>query len=332
VDIFLDSMDVEKIREYSSLIVGITTNPTMARRFNMKNDVDMIKQVRKVLDGGEIHVEAFGETSEKIIKYANNLLNKTNDKNLVFKIPFGLEGVIASKKLVETNIKTNLHLIFSVNQALIAASVKSTYICPLVGRLDDIGHNAMENLKDMIDAFKINGESTKIMVSSVRHPQHVKRAYMLGADAITIPLTTMEKIFYHPLTTSGIDIFKRDIEVIKPLSTVKINSNLVVDISDTIQHCLSLMVKYKSGAVAVKSGGYLAGIFTVGDLKRIIGEGKKFDITSSVKKFMRENPIVVNIDEPVMKAIELFKEFGINELIVTDGEVVIGILDSKDVK
>lgn len=329
MELFLDSLDVKKIRKYSKLLAGVTTNPTLARRFGMRDDITMIRRIREALEDGEIHVEAFGNTADEIIGYAKNLLKKSRDKNLVFKIPFNLEGVIACKELVESRLKTNLHLVFSVNQALIAASIKSTYICPLVGRLDDIGHDAMENVKDMVEAFKANHETTKIMVSSVRHPQHVKRAYICGANAVTIPLDVIIKMFYHPLTTSGTAIFRSDIEATKPISTRKIDSDLITEDKDTLRHCISLMVVHKGGAVAVKSNNRLVGVFTAGDLKRLVEKGIQFD-DDVIGKFMTKKPLTIGINESIAQARDLLKKFNINQLVVVDGENVIGILDSKD--
>ncbi len=332
--IFLDSLDVNLIKQYADigLLAGITTNPTFARRFNMADDIEMISQVRQALGDGEIHVEAFGDTKDEILKNVKNILDKTDDSNLVFKIPFSEHGVSACKELLMNNIKTNLHLIFSINQAMLAASIKSTYICPLVGRLDDSGYDAMRNIKEMVSAFKANSESTLIMVSSVRHPQHVTKSYECGVDAITIPPSVLSQMFYHSLTDVGVRTFRNDIEVIKPISAKAINSNLVVNRDDTLQHCLSLMVMHKGGAVAIRSSdNQLAGIFTAGDLKRLVQKNVPFNLDDKIERFMVKNPISIGINEPVSKAGEIMKQFNIDQLVVVDNESVVGILDAKEI-
>jgi transaldolase len=332
--IFLDSLDVNLIKKYAELglLAGITTNPTFSKRFGMHDDIELVNKVRDALGEGEIHVEAFGDKKDEIIKNANRLLEKTNDGNLVFKIPFSEQGIGASKELVKSGIKTNLHLIYSINQAILAVAIKSTYICPLVGRLDDTGHDAMENVKNIKNAFKLNSESTLIMVSSVRHPQHVLKAYMNGADAVTIPPPVLSQMFYHPLTDTGVYSFKNDIEAIKPLSTKIINSNLRVNEHDTIHQCLSLMAMHKSGAVAVCSAGNrLVGIFTAGDLKRLVQKNVQFKEDDKIEQFMSKNPISIGITETVSKARELMQQFNIDQLVVVDNESVIGILDIKEV-
>ena len=332
--IFLDSLDVSLIRRYSEigLLSGITTNPTFARRFNMADDIDMITKVRQVLGEGEIHVEAFGETKDEILENANSILDKTNDYNLVFKIPFSEDGVSACRELLINNIKTNLHLIFSINQAMLAASIKSTYICPLVGRLDDSGYDAMRNLKEIVNAFKINSESTMIMVSSVRHSQHVTKAYECGVDAITIPPSVLSQMFYHSLTDVGVRTFRNDIEVIKPISAKAINSNLVVNKDDTLQHCLSLMVMHKGGAVAIRSDDNRPmGIFTAGDLKRLVQKNVPFNLGDKIEGFMTKTPILIDVNETVSKAGEIIHQFNIDQLVVVANESIIGILDKKEV-
>jgi len=329
--IFLDTLDINLIKQYSGmgLLSGITTNPTFSKRFNMANDVDMIFKVRQALGEGEIHVEAFGDTKNEIIENADRLLKKTSDKNLVFKIPFTDYGVAATMELISNNLKTNLHLIYSLNQAILAATVRSTYICPLVGRLDDIGHDAMENIKNIVSIYRKNSGTPLVMVSSVRHPQHVLRAYEYEADAITIPPNVLTQMFYHPLTDTGIVAFKDDINTIKPISTKAINSKVVVRGEDTLQKCLTIMTVNKYGAVAVCSGKKLSGIFTAGDLRRLIQKNGHLNVNEKIEKFMNSRPITININESVSKAKEVMSEFNIDHLIVLDGNNVAGIIDAK---
>lgn len=332
--IFLDSLDISLIKEYSriGLLSGITTNPTFSKGFNMADDIEMVSKVRQALGEGEIHIETFGDTKEEILENANRILDKTNDSNLVFKIPFSEHGISACRQLLMNNIKTNLHLIFSINQAILAASIKSTYICPLVGRLDDSGYDAMRSIKEMVDAFKTNSETTLIMVSSVRHPQHVVKAYECGVDAITIPPNVLSLMFRHSLTDVGIHAFRGDIEGLKPISSKTINSNLVVNKDDTLQHCLSLMVMHKGGAVAIRSDdNHPIGIFTAGDLKRLVQKNVPFNLDDRVEQFMTKNPISMDISETVSKAGEIMHQFNIDQLVVVDNESIIGILDAKEV-
>lgn len=334
--IFLDSLDVNLIKRYSAigLLSGITTNPTFAKRFNMTDDIEMVKKVREALGEGEIHVEAFGDTKEEIIESANTLFHKTNDSNLVFKIPFSEQGIGACRALLMNNFKTNLHLVFSINQAALAASIGATYICPLVGRLDDTGqgYDAMDEINNMVAAYENNAEVTQIMVSSVRHPQHVVKAYMCGVDAITIPPNVLSQMFHHSLTVSGIYTFKSDIEAVKPISVKAINSNLVVSEDASLNLCLSLMVTHKGGAVAVRSNdSRLVGILTAGDFKRLIQKNTPLNLDDRVEKHMNKKPISIDVSDTVSDAGKLMRQFNIDQLVVVDNESVIGILDAKEV-
>jgi len=208
--IFLDTLELDQIKKYSSMgiLAGVTTNPTLAKNHGMSDDIDMIKKIREVMPVGEIHVEAWGKSKNEILDNITRIKNSSNDINLVFKIPFSKEGIDACNTAILNGDKTNMHLIFSHNQAILCSNVNSTYICPLVGRLDDAGHDALlfisELAKIMVD--------TNIMVSSVRHPMHVVKAIKAGADVITVPLKVLEQMFEHPLTTTGIELFEKDIQ------------------------------------------------------------------------------------------------------------------------
>lgn len=211
MDLFLDTLDLDLISKYYNMgiISGVTTNPTLMRRFTL-SDTEMINKVRGVLTYGEIHVEAFGDTVEQILSEIDRL-SKLDD-NLVFKIPFTEAGVEAvSYVKYHTCEKTNMHLVFSHNQALIATKVGSDYICPLVGRLDDEGHEGLLFVDELVKTFNRDKIETKIMVSSVRNPMHVIRAFKVGADAITIPAEVMNRMFYHKLTDDGFEKFKSDL-------------------------------------------------------------------------------------------------------------------------
>jgi len=208
--IFLDTLDLNQIKKYSNMgiLSGVTTNPTLAKRHGMLDDIDMVKKIREVMPVGEIHVEAWGKSKDEILNNITRLKTQSNDSNLVFKIPFSPDGVEACNIAILNGDKTNMHLIFSHNQAILCANVNSTYICPLVGRLDDAGHDALLFISELTKVI-IN---TNIMVSSVRHPMHVVKALKAGADVVTVPLKVLEQMFEHPLTTTGIELFEKDIQ------------------------------------------------------------------------------------------------------------------------
>jgi len=213
--IFLDTLELSEIKKYSDMgiLKGVTTNPTLAKRHGMDDDIDMIKQIRKVMSDGEIHVEAWGNTENEILENIERIKLNSNDPDLVFKIPFSIAGISACNKAVLLGYKTNMHLIFSHNQAILCATINSTYICPLVGRLDDTGHDAMLFIEELVKTFKQRYSfNTNIMVSSVRHPMHVVKAAKAGADVITVPLNVLNQMFEHALTKKGIELFEIDLK------------------------------------------------------------------------------------------------------------------------
>ena len=167
--IFLDTLELSSIQKYSDMgiLTGVTTNPTLAKRHGMVDDIDMIKQIRGVMPIGEIHVEAWGTTKDEILSNIERLKSESNDIDLVFKIPFSPAGIEACNVATNNGDKTNMHLIFSHNQAILCANVNSTYICPLVGRLDDTGHDAMLFITELVKTFNERYSfDTNIMVSS----------------------------------------------------------------------------------------------------------------------------------------------------------------------
>lgn len=331
--IFLDTIDLDEIKKYNEIfeIAGITTNPNLARRFGMSDDIEMVKKIGEIIGKDkEIHVEAFGENSKEIIENSQRIQKNCSKYNLVFKIPFSEEGVKAAKYLIKKNFSTNLHLIFSQSQAIISSSINSNYICPLIGRLDDIGHNAIENLNKIITSFKINNSKTLVMGSSIRNLNHVIECYKIGVDAITIPMKVIKEMFNHPLTDTGYLLFKKDLSQMKEISSINFNKNLLVDVNKTLFETLVILQKYKGAAVAVSKNNKLAGIFTTGDLNRLIKTKKKFNYNDKIVNFISKRPFSVDITDKVEVAANLVKKHNLGQFIVLDQDKVLGILDVKD--
>ena len=327
--IFLDTLNTDTIKEFYEIgvLFGVTTNPTLAKRFGMSDDIDMITKIRDVMPSGEIHVEAFGKTSDEIVNNAQRIYNDSGDRDLVFKVPFSKEGVAAVRKLNNMNLKTNLHLIFSKTQALLSSCVGSTYICPLVGRLDDIGHNAFDNLSPVINTFNTSGSKTQVMVSSVRHIQHVISAFECGADAVTIPEGVLRSMFSHPLTDIGYKKFHDDLRSMETISSNDIRSDLIVRDDLSLRSALRLLVEKRSSCLAiVDSASTLRGVFTLGDLKRALSQTFSLDIEKPVSDFMNSSPVVVEISETYGCVNEVISKHDITDVIVVDGITVLGIL------
>ena len=207
---FLDTANVDYIREANEMgvICGVTTNPSLVakegRDFN-----EVIKEITEIVDG-PISGEVVSEDAEGMIKEGREIA--AIHKNMIVKIPMTAEGLKATKVLSKEGIKTNVTLIFSATQALLAANAGATYVSPFLGRVDDISMVGMDLVRDIAEIFEIHGIETEIIAASVRNPIHVIDAAKAGADIATIPYELVMQMLKHPLTDQGLDKFKADWE------------------------------------------------------------------------------------------------------------------------
>jgi transaldolase len=206
--IFIDSANLDEIREAASLgiIDGVTTNPTLLAREG-KDSSKVLKEIAGIISG-PVNAEVLSLDAKGIMSEAEELVKLGS--NIVIKIPINQEGLKAVKALSEKNIKTTVTLIFSPTQALLAAKAGATYICPFIGRLDDISQDGMKLVEEITVIFRNYNLPTEILVASVRHPIHVVQSALIGADAVTIPLKVIKQLLNHPLTEAGIKTFLED--------------------------------------------------------------------------------------------------------------------------
>ncbi|MCK4377538.1 MAG: fructose-6-phosphate aldolase [Actinomycetia bacterium] len=211
--LFIDTANLDEIREISSwgVLDGVTTNPTILSREKMDYRT-LIDAILKLVDG-PISVEAVNEKAEKIIEEAR-ILSKISE-NIVVKIPITPEGLAATKVLSKEGVKINMTLVFSVNQSILAAKAGATYASPFLGRLDDIGSDGMTLLSDIVTVYQNYGFKTQIIAASIRSPQHVVDAALIGADVCTIPYKVFTQMVRHPLTDKGIERFLNDWKKVK---------------------------------------------------------------------------------------------------------------------
>jgi transaldolase len=207
---FIDTANTDEIRKAWELgvIDGVTTNPSLMAKEG-KDPVQVLKTICSIVNG-PVNAEVVGLTADVMIKEAR-VLSKIH-KNIVIKIPMIEEGLKAVKKLSAQRIKTNVTLIFSATQALLAAKAGASYVSPFVGRLDDITHDGMELVSQIIDIYDNYLFETEVIVASVRHPLHVLDAARMGADIATIPFSVIKQLTRHPLTDIGLEKFLKDWE------------------------------------------------------------------------------------------------------------------------
>ncbi|MEJ5350674.1 MAG: fructose-6-phosphate aldolase [Melioribacteraceae bacterium] len=205
---FIDSANINHIKEAASygMLDGVTTNPSLVAKEG-KNFRELLEEIVKIVDG-PISAEVVSTDYEGILKEAREL-SKIH-KNIVVKIPLIKEGIKAVKTLSSEGIKTNVTLCFSAPQAILAAKAGATYVSPFVGRLDDVGHEGMSLIAQIVQIYRNYNFKTEIIVASVRHPLHVVEAAMMGAHIATIPFDVIEKLFKHPLTDIGLEKFLAD--------------------------------------------------------------------------------------------------------------------------
>lgn len=211
--IFIDSANIDEIKKANEwgIIDGVTTNPTLVVKED-KNFKDIIQEIIDIIDG-PISVEAININSEDIVEEAIELSKLS--KNVVIKIPITFDGLKAIKILRKKNVKTNATLIFSVNQALLAAKAGADFVSIFIGRLDDMGEEGMQVVRDTVNIFNNYDIETEIIAASVRHPIHIIEAAKAGTDIVTIPFNIIEKMIKHPLTDIGIERFLKDWEMTK---------------------------------------------------------------------------------------------------------------------
>ena len=211
--IFLDTANIESIKKFvdMGIVDGITTNPTLISR-EKGHPEDIMKEIVKIVKG-PVNLEVVAINSEEMVEEGLRL--KKFGENVIVKIPMTADGLKAVKKLSENKIKTNVTLIFSANQALLAAKAGASYVSPFIGRLDDAGQVGMTVIKEIVQIFGNYGYPAEVLVASVRHPIHVIESATLGAHIVTLPPDILGKMLTHPLTDKGLALFLSDWEKVK---------------------------------------------------------------------------------------------------------------------
>lgn len=216
--LFVDTADLNEIKELATwgILDGVTTNPTLLAKCG-RSLQEVIDEIFDLVDG-PISLEVLSEKADEMISEAKGIVGKIPQKfrkNIAIKIPMTPEGLKAVKGLKKDGINTNVTLIFSASQALLAAKAGATYVSPFIGRLDDNGQEGMKIIEEIMDIFCNYDIETEVIVASIRHPLHVIEAARLGADIATVPPEVIRKMVKHPLTDVGIKSFLKDWEKVK---------------------------------------------------------------------------------------------------------------------
>ena len=333
MELYLDSADIQEIKEVFKLgfLDGLTTTPTFMHRHGITDIDGAIIELSKIVP--VLMIEALGETAEEIVAEARRQLDLGLDKKkTVFKIPISMEGVKACKMLRDDDFLVNIHLVYTLQQAYMAMAAGATYVCPLVGRLQDQGQDALSLIEQCVDAVNYYGYKTKIMFSSVRSIEHVRNAINIGVHNVTVPWKVMKQLTENHFTELGTREFFEHTRLMTMKVGELINDvNPVVTLDETIHDCLVKMTVGGFGAATIVDEKQKPiGVFTDGDLRRMIEKEGSGSIDKKISDLPLKTPVMIEANELLIKASEIFKENQVDTLIVTIAGKAAGMLDIQD--
>ncbi len=335
MELYLDSANLKEIEEAFKLGIlnGLTTTPTFMQREGITDVDGMIVKLSKIVP--VLQIEALGDTAEDVLAEAKRQLALGLDPTkTVFKIPVSLEGVRACRLLRNEGLLVNVHLVYTLQQAYMAMHAGATYVCPLVGRLQDQGHDALDLVAQIVDAVNDYGYDTKVMFSSVRNVEHVRNALNLGVHTITVPLKILKQLTENHFTTVGTEQFIHDTR----LMTVKVREaingvNPLVSADTTLVDAIIKMTEYGFGAITiVNADGSLKGVFTDGDLRRKIQTDGRDVLSKKMSDFTYSDAKSVEAGALLNDAAQILKATKVDTLLVTENGKPIGMLDIQDLE
>ncbi|MCE2741558.1 MAG: CBS domain-containing protein [Sphingobacteriales bacterium] len=335
MELYLDSANLKEIEEGFKLgfLNGLTTTPTFMQREGITDIDGMIVKLSKMVP--VLQIEALGDTAEDVLKEAQRQLALGLDpKKTVFKIPVSLEGVRACKLLRNEGLLVNVHLVYTLQQAYMAMQAGATYVCPLVGRLQDQGHDALDLVSQIVDAVDHYGYDTKVMFSSVRTLEHVRNALNLGVHTITVPLKIMKQLTENHFTTVGTDQFIRDTRLMTVRVKEAINAvNPIVSGDTNLADAIVKMTEFGFGAITVVNhDGSLKGVFTDGDLRRKIQTDGRDVLSQKIGDFTYNTAISIDANALLNDAATVFKATKVDTILVVDQGKPIGMIDIQDLE
>ncbi|HEY4653605.1 MAG TPA: transaldolase family protein [Cyclobacteriaceae bacterium] len=335
MELYLDSADINEIEEAFKLgfLTGLTTTPTFMHRGGVTDIDGLIMKLSRIVP--VLQIEALGDTADEVLAEAKRQLDLGLDpQKTVFKIPVSLEGVRACHLLRKEGLLVNVHLIYTLQQAYMAMQAGATYVCPLVGRLQDQGHDALSLVEQCVFAADHYNYDTKVMFSSVRNAEHVRNALNIGVHTITVPWKILKQLTENNFTTLGTEQFVEHTR----LMTVKVRDtinpiNPTVTADTPLMDAIVKMTEYGFGAVTVvNKDGTLVGVFTDGDLRRKIQADGRDVLKKNMGDFKYGPPIAVDINALLHEASALFKKTSVDTILVTDDGRPVGMLDIQDLK
>jgi TalC/MipB family fructose-6-phosphate aldolase len=335
MELYLDSADLKEIEEAFQLgfLTGLTTTPTFMHRGGVTDVDGLIVKLSKIVP--VLQIEALGDKAEDVLKEAQRQLALGLDpKKTVFKIPVSLEGVKACNLLRREGLLVNVHLIYTLQQAYMAMQAGATYVCPLIGRLQDQGHDALDLLDQIVFAVDHYGYDTKVMFSSVRTVEHVRNALNSGVHTITVPWKLMKVLTENNFTQLGTQQFIEHTRLMTVRVKDAINKvNPVVTADTSLTDAIVKMTEYGFGAITVTNGdGSALGVFTDGELRRKIQAEGRNVLSHKMGDFKYNPPVAVDANAMLYEASEIFKKSKVDTILVTENGKPAGMLDIQDME
>jgi TalC/MipB family fructose-6-phosphate aldolase len=333
MELYLDSADVNEIKEafHLGFLDGLTTTPTFMHRHGITDIDGTILELSKIVP--VLQIEALGSNAEDIVKEAERQHKLGLDKSsTVFKIPISMEGVKACKILKDKGFMVNIHLVYTLQQAYLAMAAGADYVCPLVGRLQDQGQDALWLIEQCVQAVNHYGYDTKIMFSSVRHVEHVRNALNLGVHTVTVPWKVLQQLTENHFTELGTkEFFEHTRLMTKTVREVISNVNPIVTVNESIHDCLVKMTLGGDGAVTIVNDKQEPiGIFTDGDLRRMIEKEGGDSVNKKAGDLRLRVPQSVEASDLLYVASAKFKDTQVDTLVVTENGKAVGMIDVQD--
>jgi transaldolase len=334
MELYLDSVDfaeIEAALDYG-FISGLTTTPTFMHRHGITDIDGAIVRLSGMVP--ELQVEALGDTPDDVLREAERILALPGLKQEpVFKVPISNAGAKACNRLVAKGHRVNVHLIYTLNQAYMALAAGASFVCPLAGRLQDQGHDAIRLYEQCVEVIDRYGYDAKVMFSSVRYVDHVRQAMLAGVHVVTAPYKIIARLCDNALTELGTAQFQEH----TALMTMQVGSmirseNPVCTADETLKDAMVKMTQSRLGLVTVvDSHGAAIGVFTDGDLRRRLPEAGANVLDQTIGDIgFSEDPLVVAADALLNEAVALFEKHSIDSIVVVEGSKPVGVLDIQD--
>jgi transaldolase len=333
MQLYLDSVDFKEIEAALDFgfVKGLTTTPTFMHRHGITDIDGAIVKLSNMVP--ELQVEALGETPDKIVAEAERILSLGLGRPPVFKVPISNDGVKACNRLRARGYLVNVHLIYTLNQAYMAMEAGATFICPLAGRMQDQGHDAIKLYEQCVEVIDRYGYDSKVMFSSVRHAEHVRQAMLSGVHVCTMPFSVMKNLCENTLTALGTAQFREHTALMTMrVKDVVRQANPICETTETLSAAMVKMTESRLGLVTlVDAKGAVAGVFTDGDLRRKLQtEGRGIlDKTLGAIGFSK-TPHTLDREALLNDAVKLFKKAEVDSIVVVDGTKPAGVLDVQD--